>query len=102
MSPNNTDDASPEERFDPLMTIHFPANKEAELLGSMTGRATPPWSRQPHNPFGKLPTDGQSFFHRDGVGTDLPCTLCIHRESPGRFVVGSIVPDATASVHQLL
>src|SRR5438034_651568 len=78
MSSNNRDEPSPEGRFDPLMPVHVPANKDADVLGSTTGLATPPWSRQPHNTFGKLPTDSQSFFHRDGVGTDLPCTLCIH------------------------
>jgi hypothetical protein len=77
----------------PLMNIHFPPAREGELHEVMKGLAKAPWKSQPFNPFGKQPEDGQFYFHRDAVGDDPSCTLCIYRKQAGHWIVQAIVPD---------
>ena len=77
----------------PQMDIHFPEAREAELHEKMKQLAHAPWSPQQHNPHGK-PADSDSFyFHRERVGDEPSCTVCIHRNKPGHWIVTNIVPD---------
>lgn len=77
----------------PLMNIHFPPTKENELHEEMKRRATPPWSPQAYDAFGKASEDGYFFFHCDAVSSEPSCTLSIHREEPGHWIVYAIIPD---------
>jgi hypothetical protein len=77
----------------PLMNVQFPPAREDELHNEMKRRAKAPWSAQPFNPFGKEPQDGNFYFHRDIVGDEPACTLCIRRDKPGHWIIHAIVPD---------
>ena len=77
----------------PQMQIHFPQTKETELYEKMKQLARPPWSPQQHNPFGKPADSDRFYFHRDNVGDEPSCTVCIWRKEPGYWIVVSIVPD---------
>ena len=77
----------------PLMNIRFPETSEADLIEAMKNRATPPWRWQQLEPHGNR-VEEYSYFHRDAVGSDPACTLCLYREGPGNFAVVNIVPDA--------
>ncbi|MHC4474838.1 MAG: hypothetical protein ACYTEL_04290 [Planctomycetota bacterium] len=77
----------------PKMDISFPPAREAELHKEMERLAHTPWSPQPYNPHGK-PADGDHFyFHRDVVGDEPSCTVCIWRKEPGHWIVTTLVPD---------
>jgi len=71
----------------PSMSIECPPARESDLHEEMTRRATPPWSRQPHDPLGKPPKEGCFYFHRDAVEDEQACTVCIRRDRPGRWLV---------------
>jgi len=77
----------------PHMYVRFPPGKEAELHEEMKRLSIEPWSPQPHNPFGKPVSNDRFYFHRDIVGNEPSCTLCIWRKEPGYWIVGNIVPD---------
>ena len=77
----------------PQMDIHFPEAKETELHEKMRRRACTPWSPQEHDPHGRPAEKGRYYFHRDVVGDEPSCTVCIWSEKPGHWVVGEIVPD---------
>jgi hypothetical protein len=83
-------------QINPLMDIHFPEMREAEWIGAMKSRASPPWTWQAHNAFGRSAENGSLYFHWDGGGAEPPCTLGIQRKAPGHYVVQSIVPDEGA------
>ena len=61
----------------PDFDIHFPAQREHELLQAMLSRASAPWKHQEHDPFGRPAHSGYLFFHRDGHEGVSPATLCI-------------------------
>jgi hypothetical protein len=75
------------------MNIHFPPSREDELHEGMKLRATSPWAPQEHDALNRPPEDGSYFFHRDVVGDQPSCMLCIRREKDGHWVVHTIVPD---------
>ena len=75
------------------MNIHFPPARERELHAEMNRRATNPWEPQNHDAFNHPPQDGSYYFHRAVVDDQPSCTLCIHREMDGHWVVQAIVPD---------
>ncbi len=85
----------------PLMDIRFDESKEADLLDEMRRRASAPWRWQEHDACGRPPENGTFYFHRDQSDIGPPCTLCIHREAPGHFVVQNIVPDADQPVNPI-
>ncbi len=80
----------------PLMDIHFPGNREHELLEAMKSRVTESdlWKWQPHDPHGRPSENGKFYFHRDVSNGEPPCTLCIYRKELGHFIVNGIIPDA--------
>ncbi len=75
------------------MNIYFPPSRENELHDGMKLRATSPWAPQEHDTFNRPVKDGSCYFHRDVIGDQPSCTLCIHREKDGHWVVCNIVPD---------
>jgi hypothetical protein len=75
------------------MNIYFPPSRENELHEGMKLRATAPWAPQEYDAFNRPPKDGSCYFHRDVVGDQPSCTLCIRREKDGHWVVQNIVPD---------
>jgi len=77
----------------PKMDIFFPQAREEELHEEMKRLARAPWSSQPHNPLGKPADSGRFYFHRDNVGDDPSCTVCIRRDKPGHWIVNNIVSD---------
>jgi hypothetical protein len=77
----------------PLMNIYFSPCRENELHEVMKRQAIAPWASQTVNPFGKVPEEGRFYFHRDAVGDDPSCILCIHRKQPGHWIVPAIIPD---------
>jgi hypothetical protein len=77
----------------PLMDIRFPPAQEAALLQAMKCETEPPWQWQAHDAFRRPPQPGTFYFHRDGLASDPPCTLCIRREAEGHLIVQAIVPD---------
>jgi len=56
-------------------------------------RATSPWAPQEHDAFNRPPKDDSYYFHRDVVGDQPSCTLCIRRKKEGHWLVQTIVPD---------
>jgi hypothetical protein len=77
----------------PAMNIHFPPARESELYEGMKCRATLPWAPSENDALNRPPSDGYYYFHRDAVGDQPSCTLCIGREKEGHWVVQNIVPD---------
>lgn len=77
----------------PDLTIRFPHDREAELLGEMTRLAQPPWSRQDLDTHGGPPREGNFFFHRDEVGDDPALAAVIQRREPGVLIATHLVPD---------
>lgn len=77
----------------PQMHIRFPPAKEVELHKEMKRLASAPWLSQPHNPFGKPADSDRFYFHRDNVGDEPSCTVCIWRNEPGHWIVTNLVPD---------
>jgi hypothetical protein len=84
----------------PQMQIHFPQAKEAELYEKMKQLALLPWSPQEHDPHGRPAESGHFYFHRNRVGDEPSCTVCIWRDKPDYWIVGSIVPDED-EVHEI-
>lgn len=78
----------------PALDIHFPPERESELFNEMKRRAVQPWSNQNHDPMGRTPTQDSFYFHRAVVGNAPSCTVCIHSDKVGHWVVQNIVPDA--------
>jgi hypothetical protein len=77
----------------PQMDIRFPPAKETELHEEMKHLASSPWSSQTHDPHGRPANSGRFYFHRDNVGDEPSCTVCIWRKEPGYWIVLNIVPD---------
>ncbi len=77
----------------PIMDIHFPPEREKALHDEMTRRAVPPWSTQEHDALGRPTTSGSFYFHRAVVTNSPSCTVCIHRDNPGHWIINAIVPD---------
>jgi hypothetical protein len=77
----------------PDMDIHFPENRESELLQEMRSRESALWASQEHNTVDRPVEDGEYFFHRDSDGIIVACALCIIRTAPGHLRVTNIVPD---------
>lgn len=77
----------------PLMNVHFPPSREAELHAEMMRCSIAPWTPQPFTPFGKEVQEGNYYFHLDVVGNDPSCTVCILRKKPGHWLVHAIIPD---------
>lgn len=77
----------------PQMDIRFPPAKEAELHEEMKRLASAPWSSQTHDPFGRPASSDRFYFHRDNVGDEPSCTVCIWRKELGHWIVLNIVPD---------
>lgn len=80
------------ERY-PQMHIRFPQAKEPELYEKMKQLAHPPWSPQQHDPHGRPAESGRFYFHRDRVGDEPSCTICIWRKEQCYWIVSNIVPD---------
>ncbi len=78
----------------PQLRIGFEPVHEVELLEYMKQLAqSPPWTPLEKNPMGHPAKDGFAFFHRDVVGVDPSCILCIQRTKDGLWAVGAFVPD---------
>lgn len=77
----------------PKMDIRFSPASEDKLHKEMQRLATAPWSPQPYDPFKRTPNDGRFYFHRDVVGNQPSCTVCIWRKKPGHWIVTNLVPD---------
>jgi hypothetical protein len=77
----------------PQMHIRFPPAKEVELHKEMKRLANAPWSPQRYNPHGKPADSDRFYFHRDIVGDEPSCTVCIWRNEPGHWIVTNVVPD---------
>ena len=75
------------------MNIHCPPAREGELQAEMKRLASAPWAPQGHDALGRIPQEGFFYFHREVVGEQLSCTLCIRREKDGHWIVEAIVPD---------
>jgi hypothetical protein len=85
-------------RVYPLMNIRFPYASEAELVDALKARAIAPWRWQERNANARPPDDDFFYFHRDRVGADPPCTVCLWRVRPANFAVVNILPDAKTVV----
>ena len=55
--------------------------------------ALAPWSPHQLDWDEWMPNDDYLYFHRDALGDDPSCVLCIWREKPGHWAVVNIVPD---------
>ncbi len=77
----------------PKMDIRFSLCREAELHEEMKRLANAPWSPQPYDPHGRPAGSGHFYFHRDMVGDEPSCTVCIWRSEPGHWIVKYLVPD---------
>jgi hypothetical protein len=83
----------------PDLTIRFAESKQADLLAAMKRRAAPPW--QWRDLPGEEPLLGQYFyFHRDAVGADPDCTVCIHVYGPGKWIVVNVLRDERTRIPQ--
>jgi hypothetical protein len=82
----------------PAMNIRFPENMEAELIHAMKARSVPPWHWKTTNTHGGQIASERVYFHRNKAATDLACTLCMHLESRGNYVVVNIVPDEVTQI----
>ena len=80
------------ERF-PQMDIRFPPDREEKLHEEMKRMANAPWSPQQCDPHGRPAESRHFYFHRDMVGDEPSCTVCIWRKEPGHWIVTNIVPD---------
>lgn len=74
--------------------IRFPDDKDGELREEMNRLATTPWLPQQHDPHGRPTPSNRLYFHRDTVGDEPSCSVCIRVDEPGHWIVGSVVPDA--------
>ena len=77
----------------PDLTIRFPHEREAELIGEMTRLAKPPWSRQLENTHGQPAEHDHFYFHRDEVNGDPALAAVIERREPGVLIVTHVLPD---------
>ena len=79
----------------PILDIHLPGAREAELLETMKSNAASfdLWQWQDTDPFNRPPESGKFYFHRDANNQEPSCTVCISRLSEGHLIVHTITPD---------